>query len=127
MKYCFITFLLLILAGCSTQRSVICFSPRKPFEPDSGKELFEAFNAAVPFDISPRDFMCKATSSGLVGWAVVSGERQKDEAKAALREATTLKLLQVESLTPEFAETIMTRWRQSQDVVPIGNSVLVDL
>jgi len=129
MKYtvCIIA-MLLLLFGCkedspntqptTDKRTVICFAPVDPFKPQSGKELLEAFNLAVPFDISPQDFICKAKSSGLVGWVVVLNDKQKDQAKEALSKSSKLKLLQVEALSPEFELIIKKEWRNSQDVKP---------
>jgi hypothetical protein len=120
--------MLLLFFGCkedsqntqptTDKRTVICFSPVEPFEPQSGKELLEAFNLAVPFDISGQDFVCKAKASGLVGWAIVLNDKQKDQAKEALGKSSKLKLLQVESLSPEFEVIIKKEWRNSQDVKP---------
>ncbi len=129
MKYtvCFIA-MLFLLSGCkedspNTQpttdnRTVICFGPVEPFEPQSGKELLEVFNLAVPFDISPQNFVCKAKSSGLVGWAVILNYKQKKQAKEALKKSSKLKLLQVETLSPEFEAIIKKEWKKSQDVKP---------
>ena len=89
MKYWHLLFLAAILCSCATpSRTIICFAPTGSFEPETGEELFEAFNDIVPFDVSPKRFACKAKSKGrLVGWVVVSTETQKDAAKAALRES----------------------------------------
>jgi hypothetical protein len=120
--------MLLLLSGCkedspntpttTDKRTVICFAPVEPFEPQSGKELLEAFNLAVPFDISGQDFVCKAKASGLVGWAIVLNDKQKDQAKEALGKSSKLKLLQVEALSPEFEAIIKKEWKNSQDVKP---------
>ncbi|MHC4691864.1 MAG: hypothetical protein ACYS67_03910 [Planctomycetota bacterium] len=129
MKYTFFFIsMLLLLYGCKDdsqdtqsttgKRTVICFASVESFEPQSGKELMEAFNSAVPFDISPQDFVCKAKSSGLTGWAVVSNDKQKDQAKEALNKSSKLKLLQVEALSPEFEAIIKKEWKNSQDVKP---------
>jgi hypothetical protein len=127
MKYtiCFIA-MGLLLAGCkedgtntwsiSGKRTIICFAPVESFEPQTGKELLEAFNSAVPFDVSAKNFVCKAKSSGLVGWAVVSNDKQKDQAKETLGKSSKLKLLQVEDLSPEFEAIIKKEWKNSQDV-----------
>ena len=95
---------------------MVCFAPVEPFEPQSGKELLEAFNLAVPFDVGPRDFVCKAKSSGLIGWAVVLNDEQKVQAKQALGNSSKLKLLQVEALSPEFEVIIKKEWKNSQNV-----------
>jgi hypothetical protein len=127
MKYsvCIVA-MFLLFCGCkeespntqsaSDKPTVICFAPVEPFEPQSGKELLEAFNLAVPFDISPQDFVCKAKASGLVGWAVVLNDKQKDQVKQALGKSSKLKLLQVEALSPEFEVIIKKEWKNSQDV-----------
>lgn len=109
---------ILFLTGCSTSRSVLCFAPVKPFEPQSGRELLAAFNQDVPFDVSPQRFACKAKSEGLVGWVIVSGDTQKEAAKEALRQSRRLKLLQIESLDPQFGKMIRKQWRQSLDARP---------
>ena len=118
--------ILLLLSGCkedstNTQSrgdecTVICFAPVEGFEPQSGKELLDAFNSEVPFDVSAQDFVCKAKSSGLVGWAVVSNDKQKDQAKEALGKSSKLKLLQVGTLSPEFEAIVKSEWKNSQDV-----------
>ena len=127
MKYTiYFIAILLLLSGCkedstNTQsrddkRTVICFAPVEGFESKSGKELLEAFNSEVPFGVSDRDFVCKVKSSGLVGWVVVSNDKQKDQAKDALGKSSKLKLLQVEALSPEFEAIIKKEWKNSQDV-----------
>ena len=47
-------------------------------------------------------FTAKKTSNGLVGWAVVQSDKQKDFMQKALKDSRTLNLLQVEKLTREF-------------------------
>ena len=132
MKYttCCIA-MLFLLFGCkkdspikkliTDKRTVVCFVPVEPFEPQSGKELLEAFNLEVPFEVGPRNFVCKAKSSGLVGWAVVLDDGQKVQAKQALGNSSKLKLLQVEALSPEFEVIIKKEWKNSQDVKPGSN------
>jgi hypothetical protein len=62
--------------------------------------------------------VCKAKASGLVGWAIVLNDKQKDQAKEALGKSSKLKLLQVEALSPEFEAIIKKEWKNSQDVKP---------
>ena len=114
--HCGIILFVLFLCECAPQRTVICFAPVKPFEPISGKELLESFNTIVPFNVNPRNFICKAKSSGLVGWVIVSTNMQKDVAKASLKESSKLKLLQVEALDSEFEKIFKLEWKHSQEV-----------
>ena len=88
----------------------------KPFAPESGKELLEAFNAIVPFDVGPKRFACKATSERLIGYVIVETETQKDVAKAAIRESARFVLLEVEEAGPEAQKIIAKEWKRSQNV-----------
>ncbi|MDP6439602.1 MAG: hypothetical protein QGH74_08215 [Candidatus Brocadiia bacterium] len=118
MRKCFgILLVIFFLTGCATPGTVICFAPAKPFEPSSGRELLAAFNEDVNLDVSPKRFLCKAKSKGLVGWVAVR-DTKKDVVKTRLRESPRLRLLQVEALDPQFSRIIKKRWRQSQDVRP---------
>jgi len=101
-KTCFVLPLLCLLAGCSSSRTVLCVVPTGEFKPQSEAELLAELNQQLPFTIPRKHFVSKQRSSGLVGWAVVRNDREKDLAKAQLKKSATLKLLQVEALTPEF-------------------------
>jgi hypothetical protein len=68
-------------------------------------------NAQLPFEIPKKDFIAKQKSSTLVGWAVVRTDDQKEIAKTSLDKSPTLRLLQVEALTPEF-EAIMKQHKR---------------
>ena len=116
-KHFGILLMILFLTGCAKPGTAICFAPAKPFEPQSGRELLAAFNEDVHLDVSPKRFICKVKSKGLVGWAALK-DTEKEAVKAGLRESPRLTLLQVEALDPEFARIIKKRWRQSQDVRP---------
>ncbi len=108
MKYTIYLMLLstCLLAGCdsNSSRSVLCVAPQGEFKPESESEILEELNNQIPFTIPAKHFMSKQKSSGLVGWAVVDNEEQKDIVKAKLKNSSTLKLLQVEAMTPEFEE-----------------------
>jgi hypothetical protein len=108
---CFVLPLLCLLAGCSSSRSVLCVVPTGEFKPASESELLAELNSQRPFAIPQKYFISKQKSSGLVGWAVVRNDKQKDAAKAALKKSATLRLLQVEALTPEF-EAIMKQHKK---------------
>ena len=82
--------------------SVLCVVPTGEFKPQSEAELLAELNQQLPFTIPRKHFVSKQRSSGLVGWAVVRNDREKDLAKAQLKKSTTLKLLQVEGMTLEF-------------------------
>jgi len=72
------------------------------FKPDSESALLAELNAQLSFKVRAKDFIADQKSSGWVGWAVVRSEREKNIAKAKLEKSATLKLVQVEALTPEF-------------------------
>jgi len=93
-----------LLVGCTStsSRSVLCVAPQGEFKPESESELLSELNTQIPFAISPENFISKQKSNGLVGWAVVENDEQKDIVKTKMKNSTTLKLLQVEALTPEF-------------------------
>lgn len=101
-KSYFFVLLACLLAGCALSRSVLCVAPQGQFNPQSESELLAELNSQLPFTIPQKHFISKKKSSGLVGWAVVRNDEQKDVMKAKLKKSTTLKLLQVEALTPEF-------------------------
>ena len=113
MKYkiCLMLLATCLLAGCASSRSVLCVAPQGKFNPESESELLSELNGQLPFTIPQKRFISKRKSSGLVGWAVVRNDEQKDVAKAKLKKSSTLKLLQVESLTPEF-ETLMKQHKK---------------
>ncbi len=100
-----------LLLGCTSSRSVLSIAPREPFSPRSEAELLSELNAQLPFEIPRKDFMAKQKPSTLVGWAVVRTDDQKEIAKTRLDESSTLRLLQVEALTPEF-EAMMKQHRR---------------
>jgi hypothetical protein len=100
-KICLILLMACMIAGCS-DRYVLCISPTDQFTPHSESELLAELNSHLPFVISDKDFISKEKTGGLVGWAVVYNEEQKDIIKARLKNSATLKLLQVEKMTPEF-------------------------
>jgi hypothetical protein len=81
---------------------VLCVAPRGRFKPETESELLSELDAHLPFTIPRKRCFSKQKSNGLVGWVVVSDGEQKDTAKRELGRSTTLKLLQVESMTPEF-------------------------
>jgi hypothetical protein len=111
-KSCWILLVTCMLAGCSSSRSVLCVAPKETFRPQSESELLTELNSQLPFTISQKRFISKETSSSLVGWAVVRNDREKNVAKSELNKSTTLKLLQVESLTPEF-RVVMKEHKQN--------------
>lgn len=108
MKYksYFLLSMLCLVAGCNSSRSVLSIAPKGEFKPQSESELLAELNSQLPFAIPQEQFISKQKSGGLVGWAVVQNDRQKDVAKAELDKSATLELLQVEALTDEF-EAIM--------------------
>jgi hypothetical protein len=95
-----------LLTGCASSRSVLCVAPRGQFKPNSESELLSELNNQLPFTIPQTCFISKQKPSGLVGWAVVRNDKQKNTAKAKLKKASSLKLLQVEALTPEFKKAM---------------------
>ena len=95
-----------LLIGCTSSRSVLSIVPQEPFSPRSEAELLSELNAQLPFGIPAKDFIAKQKSGTFVGWAVVRTDDQKETVKARLAQSTTLRLLQVEALTPEF-EAVM--------------------
>lgn len=97
--------------GCTSSRSVLSIAPLEPFSPESEAELLSRLNAELPFEIPKENFITKEKSGRLVGWAVVQTDEQKEIAKRKLESSTTLTLLQVETLTPEF-EAIMQQHRR---------------
>ncbi len=111
-KSCLVLPLLCLLVGCSSSRSVLCVSPTGEFKPQSESELLAELNRQLPFAIPQNHFVAKKKSSGFVGWAVLRNDREKDLAKAELKKSATLKLLQVEALTPEF-EAVMKQHRKA--------------
>lgn len=110
-KLYFVLPVLCLLAGCNSSRYVLCVAPTGEFKPQSESELLAELNSQLPFKIPQKHFISKKKSSGLVGWAVVRNDRESDIAKAELKKSTTLKLLQVEALTPEF-EAIMKQQKE---------------
>jgi len=106
---CTISLILLaacLLAGCASSRSVLCVTPHGQFKPEFESELLSELNAQLPFTIPQSRFITKQKSSGLVGWAVVRNDEEKEVAKAKLEKSSTLTLLQVEALTPEFEDVM---------------------
>lgn len=103
--------MLCLFAGCSSSRSVLCVAPKDNFKPQSESELLAELNSQLPFTIPQKNFISKKKSNRLVGWAVVRNDREKDLAKSELKNSTTLELLQVEALTPEF-EAFMKQHRE---------------
>jgi hypothetical protein len=99
------------VAGYSSSHSVLCVAPTGPFKPETEVELLAELNAQLPFEIPLKRFISQRRSRGLIGWAVVQNDREKDMAKAELKKSSTLKLLQVESLSPEF-EAVMRQQRK---------------
>ena len=111
---CTISLMLLatcLLAGCASSRSVLCVAPHGQFKPESESELLSELNAQLPFTIPQNRFITKQKFSGLVGWAVVRNNEERDVAKAKLENSSTLTLLQVEALTPEF-EAVMKQHKK---------------
>ena len=100
-----------LFAGCASSRSVLCIAPQGPFSPQSEAALLSELNSHLPFEVSKKQFIAKEKSGGLVGWAVVRTGSQVELAKAKLEESTTLRLLQVEALSPEF-EAIMRQHKR---------------
>ncbi|MBN2181711.1 MAG: hypothetical protein JW715_07335 [Sedimentisphaerales bacterium] len=117
-----IVFILLgfLLSGCSKQSSVISFVSEEPFKPNSGAELLEKLNSHLPFNVSPENFMCryKPDPDRFVGWIVIPTVEQKEIVKEKLKQSSTLKLLQVESLTPQMKALFKKEWKQSQTAGP---------
>jgi hypothetical protein len=117
-----IVFLLgLLLCGCARHSSVICFAPVKPFEPQSGAELFEEFKSQIPFKVSPKYYVCKYRNNHLVGWAIIRTNKKKEIVKQKLSQSSTLTWLQVEPLTRQLKALFKKEWRQSQTVTPPKN------
>ena len=104
MKYniCLMLLAACLLAGCASPRSVLCVASQGQFTPESESELLSELNAQLPFSIPQNRFITMQKPSGLVGWAVVRNDKEKDVAKANLEKSSTLTILQVEALTPEF-------------------------
>ena len=50
-----------------------------------------------------------------MGWAVVENDQKKDVAKTKLKQSSSLRLMQVEALTPEF-ETLIKQHRLNRDL-----------
>ena len=107
-----------LLFGCAKQSSVISFVSEESFKPNSGAELLKELNSHLPFNISPENFICRHRSDPdrLVGRIIVRTIEQKDIVKEKLRQSSTLKLLQVESLVPEMKALFEKQWKQSQTV-----------
>ena len=91
-----------LIAGCASSRSVVCVAPAGEFKPQSEAELLAELNSHLPFTIDQKHFISKDKSGRRVGWAVVQDDKQKDTVKDELEKSSTLKLLQVEPITPEF-------------------------
>ena len=119
-KISFILILGLLLSGCSKDDSVIGFAPAEPYEPNSGAELLDELNSHLPFKIADKNFICKYNSGSntLTGWIITKTIEQKDIVKQELKNSPTLKVLQVELLTPEMRKIFKTQWKQSQTVGP---------
>jgi hypothetical protein len=98
----FLCTVLSLLTGCSSSRSVLCVAPTGDFKPASESELLSELNAQLPFAVPKKRFISKKKPDGFVGWAVVRNDREKDVMKSELKKSTTLRLLQVETLTPEL-------------------------
>jgi hypothetical protein len=113
MKYKLHLILLVIflLGGCSSSRPALFVSPTGGFAPQSEAELLAELNSQLPFTISEKKFFSKETSSGVSGWAVVRNDKQKDVMKDRLKKCATLKLLQVESVTPNEQGIMKTHFK----------------
>ncbi len=98
----FVLIVLSVLTGCSSSRSVLCVVPSGDFKPASESELLSELNAQLPFAVPQKRFVSKKRSAGFVGWAVARNDREKDVMKSELEKSTTIRLLQVETLTPEL-------------------------
>ena len=107
-----------LVAGCSNQKSIICFKPIKPYEPKSGAELLEEFNSQIPFKVKQNKFMCKYNSDSdtLIGWIMTNTIKKKDIVKKKLKQSSTLELLQVESSNPLLEIIFNIKSLQSKNV-----------
>lgn len=103
--------MLCFVAGCNSSRSVLSVAPKGQFKPQSESELLAELNSQLSFAIPQKQFISKKKSGGLVGWAVVKNDRQKDAAKAELAKSDTIELLQVEAMTDEF-EAVMKQQKK---------------
>ena len=88
----------------SREQGVLCISPQGQFDPQSESELFAELNSQLPFEIPRNNFISKQKAGGIVGWAIVRNDQQKDVTKKKLEDSPRLKLLQVESMSPELEE-----------------------
>jgi len=98
--------LVCVFSGCVTSQYVVCIESRGEFNPKSESKLLAELNSQLPFTIQLKNFIAKQKASGIVGWAVLRDDNRKDEMKVELKKSTTLNLLQVEALTPEFNAVI---------------------
>jgi len=95
-----------IADGEKRGRFVLCVQPQGPFEPESESELLSELNAHLPFTIPQKHAFSKRKSDRLTGWVMVENAAQKDTVKAELKKSATLRVLQVEAMTPEFKERL---------------------
>ncbi|MDA0990956.1 MAG: hypothetical protein O3A51_09420 [Verrucomicrobia bacterium] len=73
-------FALLVVAictGCATQYSeMVRFSPAEPHDPRTEEQLYRDFNAIMPFQVEPGDFVMSPRLEGPSIW-VCFGDAQK--------------------------------------------------
>lgn len=112
-----------LLGGCTSSRSVLCVAPAGEFKPQSEAELLAELNSHLPFTIDQRHFVSKEKSNGLVGWALVQNDEQKDTVKNEIEKSSTLKLLQVEPLTLEFEAVLKQRSQKDKRAVTPDESL----
>lgn len=106
-----------LIAGCASSRSVVCVAPAGEFKPQSEAELIAELNSHLPFTIDQKYFISKDKSGRRVGWAVVQDDKQKDTVKDELEKSSTLKLLQVEPITPEFEAVLKQHKKNDKGAV----------
>jgi hypothetical protein len=110
-----IIILLVFLAGCATEQTVICFSPTGSFHPETGKDLLGEINTHIPFEIQPEEFICRVKYDRLIGWALIP-DKQRETVKENVNASGTLTILQVEKASDEFKALVKNWWKASQTV-----------
>ena len=94
-----------LYTGCARgDRIVVAFSAAGPMDFQSGEALLAELNGSLAFRIKPKRFMSKRKGERLVGWVSVRSGERGDAVKAALAESSSLELLQVETMTPQWQE-----------------------
>lgn len=89
-----------------TNTSIVCFAPKRPFAPDTAKELLDAFNEKHPQNVGTHHYRSQVKGDHLVGFICVDGEEGREKVKSMLEASEKLVLLEVEAATAESLERL---------------------